>query len=248
MMRNFIGEENCTNYSLQSLTTKPFSIYRLYNKMLNECGDLDNSAINNTGVFKQITGRDMLAGERKFLDPIYFINFAKCVFSTNECPPIKDNSTGFYRRIIILLFTRKYKQEEYDYERLEKLKSEEELSGLFNMVIKLLPELIKRAYLKDAPTPEETQKLYGALSDPLMLFSRDCIFEDPSSYGIFKATLYQEYCKICNKFKQIPLHMNDFNKELLKLAPYLKTGQKMNKQLQKKQSSWIGVSLTHLYD
>jgi putative DNA primase/helicase len=248
MMRNFVGGNNCVNYSLHSLTTKQFSIYRLYNMLLNECGDLDNNVINNTGIFKQASGRDMLTGERKFLDPIYFKNFAKFVFSTNELPPIKDNSTGLYRRIIILLFLRKFKQDEYDYDKLAKLETDEEISGLFNMIIPLLPELIKRSYFKDAPSSEETHRLYDALSDPLTLFARKCIYEDPSSYGIFKSTLYQEYVRLCRMFNQTELDFNDFNREIQKQANYLKTGQKMNKQLGKKQTSWIGVSLSHIFD
>ena len=94
----------------------------------------------------------MLTGDRKFRDPIYFINFAKFVFATNELCPINDNSTGFWRRFIILEFSRFYTPDEYNLGKLDKLKSQEEISGLFNLVIKLLPNLIDRNYFVDTPT------------------------------------------------------------------------------------------------
>ncbi len=249
MMKGFVGVKNCVSYSLHDLTSKPFCIAKLFGMLLNECGELDNNVVAKTGIFKSATGRtDMLTGDRKFRDPIYFTNFAKFVFATNELCPINDDSTGFWRRFIILEFLRKYDPSEYDYGRLEKLKTEEEISGLFNMVIKLLPDLINRGYFNDAPKPEETKELYLKLSNPIRIFARDGIFEDPDSYGIYKYWMHQSYVRLCKKYNQTPLHINDFNKEIQKLAPYLKTGQKYNKEHGKKEASWIGVSLTNYFD
>lgn len=249
MMRGFVGENNCVSYSLHDLTTKPFSIAKLYGMLLNECGELDNNIISKTGIFKQCTSRsDMLTGDRKFRDPIYFINFAKFVFATNELCPINDNSTGFWRRFIILEFSRFYTPDEYNLGKLDKLKSQEEISGLFNLVIKLLPNLIDRNYFVDTPTAEETRELYAKLSDPIKYFAREGIFEDPSNSGIMKSLVYDSYRKLCAKYKQTPLHGNDFNKEIQKLAPYLKSGQKYDSQLRKKRPSWINVSLSNVFE
>ena len=190
----------------------------------------------------------MLTGDRKFRDPIYFINFAKFVFATNELCPINDNSTGFWRRFIILEFTRIYNQNEYDMVKLEKLKDQKEISGLFNLVIKLLPGLIDRNYFVDTPTAEETKELYAKLSDPIKYFAREGIFEDPSNSGIMKSMVYNSYLKLCSKYKQTPMHKTDFDKEIQKLAPYLKSGQKYDSQLRKKRPSWINVSLSNVFE
>ena len=249
MMRRLIGENNCVSYSLHDLSNKNFAIAKLYGKSLNECGELDNVAITKTGIFKQCTSRkDVLTGDRKFLDPIYFVNFAKFVFAANELCPIADQSTGFWRRFIILEFSRVYKREEYNYERLDKLKTDEEVSGLFNLVVPLLKNIIDKGYFEDAPTAEETRELYAKLSDPIKVFAREGIFEDPSNSGIMKGLMYDSYRKLCFKYRQTPLHINDFNKEIQKLAPYLKSGQKYDNQLRKKRPSWINVSLSNVFE
>lgn len=248
VLKNFVGEKNCISYSLQKLVESKYALGDLYNKLLNECGDLDATAISKTGVFKAASGRDILTIDRKYKDAIKFINFAKFVFSTNIIPPVNDNSDGFSRRVIIIMFLRKYLKEEYDYNRIEKMNSKEELSGLFNLVIAKLPALIERSYFTNQPSPDESQTLYMAASNPLLVFARQCIFEDPNSYGMFKSSLYMEYVKFCQKYKTTPLVYNDFNKEIQKHATYLKTGQKINRELGKKQTSWHGVSLTHAFD
>jgi hypothetical protein len=147
-----------------------------------------------------------------------------------------------------LEFSRFYTPDEYNLGKLDKLKSQEEISGLFNLVIKLLPNVIDRNYFVDTPTAEETRELYAKLSDPIKYFAREGIFEDPSNSGIMKSLVYDSYRKLCAKYKQTPLHGNDFNKEIQKLAPYLKSGQKYDSQLRKKRPSWINVSLSNVFE
>lgn len=248
LLVKFIGESNCAHQSLDSLTNNKYAFGKLYGKSLNVCGDLDQNAITKTGWFKAATGRDKLSIDQKYKDMLDFYNFAKFVFGTNIAPPVNDNSNGFIKRLLIVMFLRVYKREESDFTRICKMHEEKELSGLFNKVIKLLPELVNRNYITDTPTEEETKKEYDALSNTILMFSNKCIFEDPESYGIFKTTLYQEYVKICKKFVVVPLEMNAFNKELIKLNPYIRGGQKMNKNLSKRQASWQNVSLTHWFD
>lgn len=248
LLKNFVGSNNCTHQSLFSLVNNKYSFAELYGKLLNVCGDLDSAAINQTGLFKQATGRDMLEIDRKYKDMLKFYNFAKFLFGTNVAPPIKDESNGFIKRLIIVKFLRVFKEEEYDYARIDRCNSPEELSGLFNLVIKRLPELVKRNALINTPSEQDTRKEYDALSNPLKIFIRDCIFEDPESFGFFKHTLYIEYVKFCKKFKTEPLVFNDFNRALKKEATYIEPTQKMNRQIGKRQAAWKNVNLTHFYD
>jgi putative DNA primase/helicase len=243
-----VGDTNYASISLQDMANNKFSIYELYNKLLNICGDMGSSKLLDTDVFKRATGRDTINGEQKYKDTFKFKNFAKMILSLNIVPPTNDFSSGFSRRLIIIQFLRKYKKEEYDYERLAKLKDPVEISGLFNTVIKLLPDLIARSYLTGAPTEEETNRLYTTLSNPLLVFCRECINEDPESYGIMKTYMYKKYAEFCKRFKTLPIPFSDFNKELQKQSPYIKTISKMNPEEGKRKAAWANVSFTHVWD
>lgn len=248
ILKNFVGANNCSYQSLFSLVNNKYSFAELYGKLLNVCGDLDGTAISQTGLFKQATGRDMLQIDRKYLSQLAFYNFAKFLFGTNVAPVIKDESNAFIKRLVIIKFLRVFKEEEYDFERIDRCSTPEELSGLFNLVVKRMPELIRRNALINTPDENFTRAEYDALSDPLKMFARDCIFEDPESKGIFKTYLYKQYSDLCIRFKAIPLHYNDFNRELQKHVTYIKNGQKVNNRTYKRQAAWSNVSLTHVYD
>jgi putative DNA primase/helicase len=245
---DIVGSNNYSSISLQDMANNKFAIHELYNKLLNICGDMGSSKLLDTDVFKRATGRDTINGEQKYKDTFKFKSFAKMVLSLNIVPPTNDFSSGFSRRLIIIQFLRKYKKEEYDYVRLAKLKDPEELSGLFNVVIKLLPDLINRSYLTGVPSEDETNRLYTTLSNPLLVFCRECIGEDPESYGIMKTYMYKQYSEFCKRFKTLPIPFSDFNKELQKQSPYIRTTSKMNPEEGKRKAAWANVSLTHAWD
>ena len=51
----------------------------------------------------------MIQAERKGKDPFQFVNYAKLLFSTNKLPKFSDNSFGMVRSLIVLQFTKEFK-------------------------------------------------------------------------------------------------------------------------------------------
>jgi len=48
--------------------------------MANVAGELNSGDLKDTSMFKALTGRSIVTGQRKFLPPVNFVNYAKMVF------------------------------------------------------------------------------------------------------------------------------------------------------------------------
>jgi hypothetical protein len=115
LMKNFLGHKNCTGIPIQKLEKDKFSIIGLFGKMANLAGDISKEALGNTGVFKNLTGRDPIDASRKFQNSITFVNYAKMIFACNELPETNDMTDGFWERWVYLDFPYKFvSQKDYD--------------------------------------------------------------------------------------------------------------------------------------
>ena len=112
LLSKLLGEDNVSNVPLQKLTSEVdrFSAFELYHKMANIYADIPKIGIRETGKFKMLTGGDRIMAERKFRDPITFMNYAKMIFSANELPEVHDTSGAFWRRWIVIRFENRFEQ------------------------------------------------------------------------------------------------------------------------------------------
>lgn len=110
LLKRILGSENVVSKSLQELTDERnrFSIVALYGKLANIYADLPRQPIKYTGKFKILTGEDTITADRKFRDPITFVNYAKLIFSANELPEVNDMTLAFWRRWIVIEFPNQF--------------------------------------------------------------------------------------------------------------------------------------------
>ncbi|MDO4549110.1 MAG: phage/plasmid primase, P4 family [Clostridia bacterium] len=119
-----LGSTNVSNIPWQGLSER-FNKAELFGKLANIFADLPTRAIEDTGLFKAMTGEDMIVAERKNKDPFTFRPHARMVFSCNEIPRnISDRSDGFYRRLLIYRFARAVPAEKRDPGLRNKLEAE----------------------------------------------------------------------------------------------------------------------------
>jgi putative DNA primase/helicase len=212
LMKRFIGVENCSSVPLQQFETDQFSAGELFNKLANLSGDLDNKALSHTGMFKTLTGRDLISASRKFLSRVKFVNFAKMVFACNKLPRTKDTTTAFWNRWLLFEFPYTFlgeeeinslKENEKENIKLrnptiiEKLSIPEELSGLLNKSLDGLQRLIKNKDFSNSQGVNEIKDLWIRKSDSFLAFCIENIEED--DVQIEKKVLrkaYGNYCKI----------------------------------------------------
>ena len=218
LMKRFLGIENCANISLQQIEEEQFVVSELFGKMANLCGDLSSKALENTGMFKSLTGMDMVMGQRKFRSPIFFINYAKFLFSCNEIPYTKDMTPAFMNRWVILEFPYTFLTESEaklekesdlrikiaDGSIMEKLTSKEEMSGLLNWALDGLQRLLNLKEFSYSKSTEDTKNLWLRKSDSFSGFCQDRLVAE-FKHRISKAELRYEYYQYCIKNKLRPV-------------------------------------------
>jgi len=213
LLKRLVGIDNCCSASLVSLIPESFTISELFGKMLNLAGDIGNTDLKDTSMFKQLTGRDLIGGKRKFLKNINFENYAKFVFACNELPMVYDLSRGFWDRWILLEFPYTFvTKEEYDStpdksllkvkddDIINKITTPEEMSGFLNMALEGLHRLLEMKRFSSSKGTDEVKSTWIRKSNSFIAFCYDFI-EDDANGKINKKDLrkkYADYCKAHN--------------------------------------------------
>ncbi len=202
VLKHFLGERNVCSVALQELEDNHFAAANLFGKLANLYADLPPQALDSTGKIKMLTGGDHITVERKFGGFFEYVNYAKMIFSTNKLPMSYDDTDAFYRRWVIINFPNKF-NETNGKGLMEKLTTDEELSGLFNRAIIGFKRLIDNGKFSGQKSIEAIREQYVRLSDSVQAFVMDCL-ETSSGGWIEKKQLYKVYGAYC-KNNNIPI-------------------------------------------
>ena len=215
LIKEFIGDDNCSNVTLDDLQQNDFAASELFQKHVNIAGDLSNKTLTDTSKFKQITGGDRIAANRKFMTPIYFTNFAKMINACNELPQTRDLSEGFWRRWVLINFKQKFAPIK-DFEKLsvderkkvkladpaiiQTIMSETEMSGLLNWALNGFERITANQGFSYSKTGNEVQSEWIRKSNSFAAFCMDCLKEDYEGF-VPKELLMEEYSKYCKNHR-----------------------------------------------
>ena len=193
LMKRFIGAENCASLPLRCLTEESFSLSELFGKMANLAADLSKTDLKETGMIKSLIGRDTIQAHRKYLRDLNFVNYAKMVFAANELPKIYDTTDGFWTKWVLIEFPYKFvTQDVYDSaseedrkmwkimnpEIIEKITTDEELSGLLNLALDNLDNLLNKKDFSYSKSTKEVKDMWIRKSDSFTAFCYDHVVED----------------------------------------------------------------------
>ena len=249
LIAEFIGKENVSNVALQDFDRNRFATAKLYGKLVNLYADIPQNALYKTGKFKMLTGRDIIFADEKFKGGFQFKNFAKLIFSANKLPELKDSesSDAFFRRWIIINFPNVF-TDNADPDILEKITTEEELSGLLNWSLEGLERLLKNKAFSRKETVDEIRQDYEKKSNSLKAFIEDCCEQDSVSV-ITKDRFYREYSNYC-RINSLPVKSKIVvGRELQEIIPVEETTKLVNNRQQR---AWRGVkiveSMTYITD
>jgi putative DNA primase/helicase len=103
-IKTLLGDENVTAVTLQSLASERFGPASLFGKLANIAGDIDGTYLEQTAMFKAITGEDVITAEYKFKDAFEFTPYAVPVFSANKIPGSADTTVGYFSRWVVIPF------------------------------------------------------------------------------------------------------------------------------------------------
>ena len=241
-LRIFLGRRNVSAISLHRLESDRFSVARLAGKLANICADIPSTHLENTSVFKSITGGDEVTGEFKFKDSFEFTPFCRLVFSANHLPRSADASHAFFRRWRVVRFDRTFEghacipRPELD----ARLRAPRELSGVLNRCLAVLPAVRQRGVLESASMKEAWTE-FRATTDPLAIWLDKALRVSPDGY-VPKGDLRSDYNRAAEAEGRPVLTEKAFGQAFNRLRPGIEDAQRtVNGQVR-----WVylGLELT----
>ena len=217
VLTSFLGKTNTSSESLKMLEHDQFSIAELYGKLANVFPDIPSTTIYDNSVFKMLTGDEvLLRAVRKFEHSFQYKNTARLIFSANTPPSVPGNDPAYHRRWIMLEFPNHFEGEDCDEDILRKLTTDEELSGILNIALCRLDDLLQKGDFSYDKTVEETTRIYKMNSDPIYVFSdEEVLYSDEDCRKPF---VYNKYTKWCRENHLHVEHENVFSKRFIKLG------------------------------
>ena len=188
-----IGEKNKSNIPLQKLDEN-FKTVHLFNKLINICADLPQSALKDVGNLKMLTGGDWIYAEHKGVDGFSFKNKAKLIFSCNQLPLNEaEQSEAFYNRLILLLFPHRISNKNVNPNFKNELLAE--VDHIFLWGLEGLKRLLNNNFqFTESKESISLKAKYKKDSDPIQLFLDNyCEFDKMRSDGTEGNELYGRY-------------------------------------------------------
>lgn len=231
LCEKFIGRDNTSGISLQKMVSDKFSSSHLYNKHINLYDDLSFKDINDNGAFKIATGGGIITGEKKFGDQFQFQNFSKLTFACNKIPDVKDSSDdAYFSRWIVIPFLAEIKK--VNKFLTEEITTEGELSGLLNLAILGLNEILQKQNFSYDKSPEDIKKEMLLSGSMVANFVENCLEEELGAW-VSKDEMYEE-CTRYTQSKKLPtIDKQVLGRKLPNHSGYIIDGTKLigNKQV-----------------
>jgi putative DNA primase/helicase len=199
LLKSFLGARNCSSYTLQQLTNNAFAASGLDGKLANLVADLPSKALYDVGLLKSMTGGDNFQVEKKFGHSFELFNRAKLICVANQPPEIPEDTRAFWRRLIIVEFPFIFEGDKRDPYILDKVTAPQELSGLLNKALNLIPTLKAKSDLTYNKTIDATREKYNLRSDPARSFLEECVQADEWPTIIKKEVVYQHFVNYCKR-------------------------------------------------
>lgn len=239
--------KNISNVSISALLDNRFALSDLEFKDVNVDTELSNAVIKDTSILKKLTGgkKQPIRIERKNQKAYDTYLHAKLFFNANIIQQASDQTTAYYRREVLISFPFTFEAEKDDPYLLQKLSSEEEISGIFNVLMIALRIILKnKGIFISEKTVEQRRLKSERVTDPVKIFKEEAIAEDSTAdEWVTKADLFRAYIKFCNKYKIAIKSIEAFGKDLKRLG--LDDGKKT--KANERKTCWVGVRLNPCY-
>ncbi len=224
-LRAFVGPNNVSTVALQTLGENRFASAQLQGKLANFYPDLPSTSLQDSSVFKGITGGDEIRGEQKFGHPFSFRPFCRLVFGANQFPIAKDSSDAYFDRWLVVQFERSFRNTSADIPRAvldKKLADSREQSGLLNLALDGLDRLRKNGGFTESSATRKALKEFRAISDDLSDFMERTYTFDPNG-TVPVEVVRNAFNADRSKHGRPPLADSQFGREISQRFPQLNT-------------------------
>lgn len=190
LLHELIGPENCSAVSFSGLEDQ-FQRAGVYQKLLNIATEIGADLLDSL-YFKAIVTGDPINAALKHKNQFKFKPYCKLIFSGNRLPKVRDNSDGFFRRLLPVSFKRQFAEDDPDRDPNLPEKLSAELSEIFAWSLVGLHRLRQNGRFTDCTETRDLIFSYRRLNNPVMCFVMDAC-EVGEEFYTDKKTLYTAY-------------------------------------------------------
>ena len=207
-----LGDENTSNYSLQSLTNENgYFRAKIANKLVNYASEINGKL--ESSIFKQLVSGEPVEARLPYGEPFTLKQYAKLIFNCNDLPKEVEQTNAYFRRFLIIPFDVTIPPEKQDKNLHNKI-IETELSGVFNWVLEGLNRLLAQKGFSKCTAAEEAVADYKTQSDSVKMFIDENDYTiSPNDYTLIK-DLYPHYRQYCSEDGFKPVSKVNFSKRL----------------------------------
>ena len=198
VMIAILGEQNIKGFSMQHLEQNQFAASELFGKLANICDDMSPTAMKTTSAFKVLTGNGYASHNVKRQETILFRNRAKMTFASNKLPIIYDNTIAIWRRLCLIAFEKIIPEESQDKDLIQKLTTAKELSGILNLLLISLKNLLARKGFHGLRSIKDEQEKYIKTTDIVHSLCKFVLETDINEYITFQE-LHTIQCRYAAK-------------------------------------------------
>ena len=212
MVTRMLGEENISALDLADLGTQ-FRTAEIVGKLANIGDDIGDEFIKNPAVFKKVVSGDRVTVERKGVDPFYFSNYAKLLFSANDIPRIKDKSGAVLDRLIIIPFNATFDKNAPDFDPFikYKLRKDDVIEAFIQLALDGLCRVLTNQEFTVNDAVNKELEEYEMNNNPILLFFKEHKVLDNTSSGA-----YRDYRMFCVENNYNPMSQIEFSKTVRK--------------------------------
>ncbi|MGS0433388.1 DNA primase family protein [Bacillus paranthracis] len=180
IITELVGPQNVSSVPLSKFNDQ-FGMESMIGKSLNISAEneMGGKALK-TENFKAIVSGDNITINIKYRPAISYRPYCRLVFLVNNLPDSSDVTEGYFRKIIIVPFSRTFKKEERNVDLKDELLKE--LPGILNWAILGLKRLRSNNYQFSAcKAIEETERAYYDEQNPVREFFRSHVVQEVGS-------------------------------------------------------------------
>lgn len=217
ILKRFYGEESFSNMPLEELNVKNnrfagIGLYRKRGQIVSEAGE-DNKKGKRTiptNYLKNATGDGLIDTDQKNKGRIQFKPYYKATIDSNDMPIIEDTSKGWMERFCKADLPYQYVDdpdpENHPMERkkdpklFEKLTTDEELSGILNLVIERTIQISQSMTITRRPGDEMFREYVQQSNSVITFIEKFCDYQEmgDSRNNIYFDIVYKAYETWCN--------------------------------------------------
>ena len=223
VLEGLFGKGNVTHENLYDLTHDATHRANIEGKPVNLCTENEGSI--KAGILRTMVSGEPITCKKLYSQPYETDNYAKLLFAFNEMPKIKSTVANM-RRWLLVKFDVYIPEEKADMSLGEKLA--QELAGILNLVLSVLPDLLKRKKFSESEKIRRAVNEMEYDNDPVLQFITLRCDVKPE-YNTKASELFKGFCEFCVQ-NNIPndLKNQGFYKRLETLGhkPFMDNNQK----------------------